>query len=97
MSLSGLGIAGLAIFLVVQKTRKGRASLPDAELVPVDGATFLPGAAITEDDESEIMAVITAAIAEFEGDNDFQVASIKRRANNWKLTGCQELVSGRLN
>ncbi|HWR45973.1 hypothetical protein [Sporomusa sp.] len=92
----GLGIAIIALFLVMQ-TRKGRAALHNAEMAPEDGTVFFPGAAMEDDEESEILAVITAAIAEFEGDSDFQVASIKRRSNNWKLTGCQELVGSRLN
>ena len=91
-----LGIAIVAVVLMV-KTRKGTAAMPVTEADPADAAAFVPVAVMDEDEESEILAVITAAIAEFEGDNDFQVASIKRRSNNWKLTGCQELINSRLN
>ncbi|WP_371366724.1 hypothetical protein SRRS_09770 [Sporomusa rhizae] len=90
-----LGIAIVAVVLMV-KTRKGTAAMPVTEAAPA-AAAFVPCAVMEEDEESEILAVITAAIAEFEGDSDFQVASIKRRSNNWKLTGCQELINSRLN
>ncbi len=91
-----LGIAIIALFLVM-KTQKGRAAMQETEPVLEDGMVFPPGAAMEDDEEAEIMAVITAAIAEFEGDSEFRVTSIKRRSNNWKLTGCQELVGNRLN
>lgn len=89
-----LGIVIIAVILVM-RNRNGIAAETATETVPACGAASLPGMA-TEDDD-EILAVITAAIAEFEGDHDLQIASIKRRSNNWKLTGLQELVSGRLN
>lgn len=96
MMLLGLGIV-LITLLLVMKTRKGRAALHTGELVQEDGMAFIAGASLEDEEESEVLAVITAAIAEFEGDSNFQVASIKRRSQNWKLTGCQELVGSRLN
>ncbi|HMM19264.1 MAG TPA: OadG family protein [Selenomonadales bacterium] len=48
------------------------------------------------DTEEELFAVIAAAIAEFEGDGEFQVVSIRRRSRSWALFGRAELMRNRL-
>lgn len=45
----------------------------------------------TEEDE-ELVAIITAAIHEFTGTDDFEVVKIKPSAPNWTLTGRQKAL-----
>ena len=49
---------------------------------------------VTEDED--VLAVIMAAVAEYEGTSDFQVLSIRPSGTNWKLTARQELLHGRI-
>jgi len=50
---------------------------------------------VEEEDEEELIAVITAAIEEFTGTSEFEVVRITPRAGNWLLTGRQNLLRGR--
>ncbi|VBB07841.1 sodium ion-translocating decarboxylase [Lucifera butyrica] len=47
-------------------------------------------------ENDELVAVIMAAIAEFEGTTEFQVLRITHSSPSWTLTSRQELVHGRL-
>lgn len=46
--------------------------------------------------EEEMFAVIAAVIAEFEGNDEFQVVSIRQRSRNWSVFGRAELMRSRL-
>lgn len=46
--------------------------------------------------EEEMFAVIAAVIAEFEGNDEFQVISIRQRSRNWSVFGRAELMRSRL-
>lgn len=46
-----------------------------------------------EMDDEYLIAVITAAIHEFTGTDNFQVVRIKSRADNWILIGRQNLLA----
>ena len=46
-----------------------------------------------EMDDEYVIAVITAAIHEFTGTDNFQVVRIKSRADNWILIGRQNLLA----
>ncbi len=50
---------------------------------------------VEEEDEEELIAVITAAIEELTGTSEFEVVRITPRAGNWLLTGRQNLLRGR--
>lgn len=48
-----------------------------------------------EAEEEYVIAVITAAIHEFTGTGEFEVVKIKPSAQNWVLTGRQNLLANR--
>lgn len=46
-------------------------------------------------EEEYLIAVITAAVHELTGNGDFEVVRIERSAENWTLTGRQNLLANR--
>lgn len=85
-------LVAAAIYLL----RKKPATEPQTQDIsprPRDYSLASPAEISTANDE--LLAVLTAAVAEFEGTEYFQVLSI-RQSRNWTLTGRQELLHGRL-
>lgn len=84
-------IAALLVFLRRRlKATASQSARPPLSPAPVSRVTQVTA-------EEELLAVITAAVAEFEGTDEFRVLSIKRGGRNWKLTARQELLHSRYN
>lgn len=66
-------------------------------IITEEGNDHIPGTPLvmtavdvdTEQDD-ELVAIMTAAIHEFTGREDFQVVKIKQNRKNWTLTGWQD-------
>ncbi|VBB09197.1 Hypothetical protein LUCI_4483 [Lucifera butyrica] len=59
--------------------------------------TSMPVSAVPQIlEEDELLAVISAAVAQFEGDGGFEVLCITCCGRNWTLTGRQELLHNHL-
>lgn len=83
--MMGLLLAIFIIGLVILLLRKRRQQ-----------AVLPPPAGCEQDCEDEyLIAVITAAIQEYNGSGEFEVVRIKQRAQNWILTGRQNLLANR--
>lgn len=65
--------------------------------VMIPATAVLPETKVDTEDDGELLAVIAAAVAEFEGSSDFQVLSITPRTNStWMIAARQEPVYNRL-
>jgi hypothetical protein len=89
----------LAIFIicVIVVLRKNR-SQKEIVMQPNHGHHgILAASASTEADVEDeyIIAAITAAIHEFTGSGEFEVVRIRPTAQNWILTGRQNLLANR--
>lgn len=80
-----------AIWLVHKKPREE--AQPQIEKMATPKVMAQP-----KQDDEELIAVITAAIAEFTGSSsdDFKVLSIRPHRNNWALSGRQDIMHSRL-
>lgn len=79
-------------FIVMIRNRSQREPAKGSEQHEI----LLPSVLIEGDAEEEYMiAVITAAIHEFTGTGEFEVVKIKPSAQNWTLTGRQNLLANR--
>ena len=84
-------IAAIVAFLFMRKKSVEETAQPTPQL-EASGADYAAQGA-----DDELFALIAAAIAEFEGGaGEFQVVSIRPSGRNWKFTGRQELMQGRL-
>ncbi|MDR3562834.1 MAG: hypothetical protein P4N59_15545 [Negativicutes bacterium] len=84
-------LAAIVLFLFMRKKSVEETAHPAPQL-EVSGA---PDQAVATGDD-ELMALIAAAIAEYEGSGSFQVVSIRPSGRSWAFTGRQELMHGRL-
>ena len=74
----------IVVLLVLAKRRLDIVARQQANRVPSAPPTIV----VTQKLETEeIVAVITAAVAEYEGTDEFRVLSIRQVARNWKLIG----------
>lgn len=79
-------------FIVMIRNRSQKESAKSSEQHEI----LLPPTLTEGDAEEEyVIAVITAAIHEFTGTGDFEVVKIKPSAQNWILTGRQNLLANR--
>lgn len=83
-----IAIVAVVIVSILRKKPNVETSRHAPQLVP----SFKPDQGFAADD---VVAVLMAAVAEFEGSSDFRVLSI-RPSGNWKLTARQELLHGRI-
>ena len=69
------------VFYTIPKKKKEKEKIKNSDVQP---ANVTPSVAVVEEDESEIVAVITAAISAMSGMNasNFKIKSIKR-ISNW--------------
>ena len=85
-------LIGVGWFLLRSKRRVDmlaqQTTQPQKVIAPVVEAVLE-----TESEDDELLAVLAAAVTEFEGTSDFQVVSIRPSGRNWTLTARQELLS----
>lgn len=79
-------IAAIIIFL--RKNQQKETMLAMNTISTGRPADIMP--ASLEPEEDELLAVIAAALAEFEGTDQFTVVSIRANNRTWRLTGRQE-------
>lgn len=90
---------GLLCVVAIVFFLRSRYSEEEEEIqVPAAAAATTESDLIAEaEDCDELLAVITAAIAELEGSGNFQVMSVTARTNsNWLISARQETVFNRL-
>lgn len=87
-----LVLAIVVICIVMIRNRSQKESAKSSEQHEI----LLPPTLTEIDAEEEyVIAVITAAIHEFTGTGEFEVVKIKPSAQNWILTGRQNLLANR--
>ncbi|MDR3589350.1 MAG: OadG family protein [Negativicutes bacterium] len=90
-------VVAVILFLILRnKPKEESAQSVPAQSAPQLAASAAPAYAVQDAEDDELLAVITAAVAEFEGGGEFQVVSIRPSGRNWAFTGRQELMQGRL-
>ena len=72
----------------VRKWKKNSIPIEKSQENPPEMALVTTLVKDTED-EDELVAIMTAAIHEFTGSDDFQVVKIKPSAKNWTVSGWQ--------
>ena len=87
--LATLAIAAIVVFLIKQKKANDQLAEKTPAAAPAAAKPKHEAVVVKEPetDEAELIAVLTAAIAEFEGNNDFQVIRIREKSMNWALSG----------
>jgi hypothetical protein len=88
--LGAVVIVAFLVFFLVRNKPKEEAVNETAERQIVAA----PPGQVAEDED--LLAVLIAAVAEYEGTSDFRVLSVRTSTGNWKLTGRQELLHGRI-
>ncbi|AJQ25469.1 hypothetical protein [Pelosinus fermentans] len=91
---------GLAIFVigVIVVLRKNRSQKEEIVMQQNHGQHGILTASASTDanvEDEYIIAAITAAIHEFTGSGEFEVVRIRPTAQNWILTGRQNLLINR--
>lgn len=82
------------IFKAVNKSREEKKALAEAAKVEAPAPVPVVEEAVQADDDEELIAVISAAIAAYEGEGGFSITSIRRRDTGvknarsaWSLAG----------
>jgi hypothetical protein len=78
----------VAVFFWLRKKQTEGSGQQSPQVVPAHGQ-------FEDVADDNLLAVLMAAIAEFEGTSNFKVLQI-RASGNWKITARQELLHGRL-
>lgn len=89
-------VIGIGLWLLLRRKpteQVAAGAQPQSDAVALPAAWAKPQEELAEE---ELLAVLAAAIAEYEGTSEFQVVSIRLRNQNWSLIGRQEQLFRRL-